>query len=71
MTAFTGFAGPVAGKMFCQAGKTVARFVTALGPSDPYNQISLNGSRTGNSISGSFYIDNGAAVDGTFTLVKQ
>jgi hypothetical protein len=71
VTSFTGFTGPVTGKMFSEGGKVVAHFLTGVGASNPYNQITFSGTRTGNTISGSLYIDNGAPVDGTFSLTKQ
>ena len=72
VTNFTGITGPVTGKMFCEAGKVVAFFKTDLDISNPFNQIALEGTRTGDSMSGSLYLDKGGpAANGTFTLVKQ
>lgn len=71
ITDFSGITGPVAGRMFCETGIVVAFFQTGAGIDDPYNQIGLEGTRTGDSITGSFELDNGSEVDGTFLLVKQ
>jgi hypothetical protein len=70
VTSFTGITGPVTGRMFCQAGKVAAFFTTAAGTDDPYNQISLEGTRVGDNITGSLYLDNAASVDGTFSITK-
>ena len=73
VTSFTGFQGPVTGGMFSESGKVVAFFKTGLDPnSSPYNQIQLNGTLAGNSITGSYEIDeSGNSPNGTFTLTKQ
>ncbi len=68
VSSFTGLGTTATGKMFCQADKVVAHLITGL--SNSYYQITLNGLRTGNSISGAFWIDNPSPPggDGTFTL---
>ena len=70
VTSFTGVTGPVTGRMFCQAGKVAVFFTTGAGTDDPYNQISLEGTRVGDSITGSLYLDNASSVDGTFSITK-
>jgi len=70
VTSFTGITGPVTGRMFCQAGKAAAFFTTGAGTDDPYSQISLEGTRVGDNITGSLYLDNASSVDGTFSITK-
>jgi hypothetical protein len=69
ITSFTGFAGPVSGKMFCESGTAVAFFKT--GAADGYNQFKIWGSLSGTTVSGSFDNDYSSGTLGTVTLTRQ
>lgn len=55
-TSFTGFARPVSGKMFCEAGAAAAFFKT--GETNSYDQIQISGVVSGNNITGTFDNDS-------------
>ena len=71
ITSFTGLTGTVTGRMFCQDGKVAAFFTTGAAAEDPYSQIGLGGTRVGDSITGSLYLNTGSGVDGTFSITKE
>jgi len=60
--------------MFSNNGSVVAHFTTgepSTIPFSPFNQLNLNGSFSGKTISGTYEIDNGQGTDGTFQLTKH
>lgn len=71
VTSFTGLTDQVTGRMFCQDGKVAAFFITEADTEDPYSQIGLGGTRVGDGIIGSLYLNNASAVDGTFSITKE
>ena len=76
LVSFSGALGAGSGCMFSLAptnGASSAFIKTGLNASNPYNQIQLNGTLSGNTFTGSFDTDSGTGVDaiiGTVTLTR-
>jgi hypothetical protein len=71
ISSLTFFAGFVSGKMFCESGTAVIFFTANLNEqTDPWNQVRLNGTLSGTTITGVARNDSGTD-QGTFTLTKQ
>lgn len=69
LSSFTGLSGPVTGKMFSEAGNLAAFFKTA--ETGYYNQVTLNATLSGDSITGTFSYDGpGDNGNGTVNLTR-
>jgi hypothetical protein len=65
----SGFAGPVYGKFFFQAGHLVGHFYT--GQQTRWNQIGIEGgSLTGDTMAGNFGVDDSSWTGGSFSLER-
>jgi len=72
VTSFTGFSGPVSGKMYAEAGKSVGFFYTAEPESGNYNQFRITGDISGSIFSGRYNIDTGTEpLGGNITLTRS
>lgn len=74
VTSFTGLAGPVSGRLFCDSGRVIGHLTTGeSGSTEPYGEMSFLGTTSGNSITGNYVVDNSSDndPDGSFTLTKQ
>ncbi|MFC1857034.1 DUF1566 domain-containing protein [Thermodesulfobacteriota bacterium] len=69
VTSFTGFSAPVTGKMFSESGKLAAFFKT--GDSGSYNQITFDGTLSGDTITGSYGNDSPASPTGSINLTRS
>ncbi|MDY7030605.1 MAG: DUF1566 domain-containing protein [Thermodesulfobacteriota bacterium] len=69
ITSFNGFSSPVTGKIFCESETVVGFFKT--GESVSYNQVQIYGTLSGDSIIGTYEIDDGDSTDGTFEFLRQ
>jgi len=76
ITSLSGFAGPISGRAYGIPDHAVAMIRTGetvnypLSGTNPYNQIQLNGTLSGNSYIGVYAVDNGPGNDGTFILTR-
>ncbi len=68
ITSFTGLQGPVSGRMFSASGDLAACIKT--GESRYYNQVALEGTLSGDGISGDFHYDGPGGPNGTFSLTR-
>lgn len=71
ISSFTGLASPVSGKMYCESGRGVAHIKT--GEVSDLNELSLDGTLSGNTMTGEYVIDNSNQndPDGTFSISRQ
>ncbi len=68
---FTGFPALVVGRAFALSnGAVAAAMSTGLSKDDPYNQVSLSGTLSGNVIQGTYAADHGIGPDGVFGTVS-
>ncbi|MBI5639282.1 MAG: hypothetical protein HZA17_02545 [Nitrospirae bacterium] len=71
VTSFSGFTQPVTGRMLCEAGNVAGYFRTGEPLTNPYNQIQISGSLSGNSVTGFFINDSKTLQAGSVSLMRQ
>jgi len=68
VTSSTGLAGPVTGKMFCEAGFAAAFLRT--GEPNAYNQLNISGTISGSALAGSFINDSNSGGTASLSLAS-